>query len=461
MPLSMAFIVPHPPIILPEVGRGEEKKIKKTTDAYREIAARIAHYRPETIIITSPHAALYADYFHISPGKRAHGDLRRFGVFNVSIETEYDEDFVKALSLIAEEDGIPAGTMGERDKTIDHGTLIPLYFINQVYSGYKTVRIGLSGLDPIEHYRFGRCIQKAIEKTERKVAFIASGDLSHRLKEDGPYGYVPEGPKFDKMVTDAMKTGDFLSFLTFDPLFCEAAAECGLRSFIIMSGALDGKSVKPELLSYEGTFGVGYAVSAFEVTGEDKNRHFDKIYTDKESEKLLSVKENEDEYVRLARLSLETYVKTGKPLLMPDGLPDELKKRRAGVFVSLKKHGRLRGCIGTIGPVTACIAEEIIRNAVSAGAEDPRFSPVTENELPELVYSVDVLAEPEKIESIDDLDVKKYGVIVTSGYRRGLLLPNLDGVDTPEQQVSIALQKAGIRPNESYSMERFEVVRHK
>jgi AmmeMemoRadiSam system protein A/AmmeMemoRadiSam system protein B len=461
MPLSMAFIVPHPPIILPEVGRGEERKIQRTIDAYRETAARIARLKPETIIITSPHATLYADYFHISPGKKARGDLRRFGVYDVSIEAEYDEDFVRALSLIAEEEGIPAGMMGERDKAIDHGTLIPLYFINEVYSGYKTVRIGLSGLDPIEHYRFGRCIQKAVEKTEQKVVFVASGDLSHRLKEDGPYGYVPEGPEFDKMITDAMKTGDFLSFLTFDPSFSEAAAECGLRSFIIMAGALDGKSVKPELLSYEGTFGVGYGVAAFEVIGEDENRSFDKIYIKNERDKLFSVKENEDAYVRLARLSLETYVKTGKKASLPDGLPEEMLNRRAGVFVSLKKHGRLRGCIGTIGPVTGCIAEEILRNAISAGTEDPRFSPVTKNELPELVYSVDVLAEPEKIKSIDQLDVKRYGVIVTSGYKRGLLLPNLDGVDTPEQQVSIALQKAGIRPDESYSMERFEVVRHK
>jgi len=461
MPLSMAFIVPHPPIILPEVGRGEERKIKKTTGAYREIAARIARIKPETIIITSPHAALYADYFHISPGQKARGDLRRFGVFDVTIETEYDEDFAGTLSLIAEENGIPAGTLGERDKTIDHGTLIPLYFINEAYSGFKTVRIGLSGLDPMEHYRFGQCIQKAIEKTGRKVVFVASGDLSHKLKDDGPYGYVPEGPKFDKMVTDAMKTGDFLSFLSFDPTFCEAAAECGLRSFIIMAGVLDGKSVKSELLSYEGTFGVGYAVAAFEVDGEDKNRHFGKIYIENERKKLFNLKEKEDEYVKLARLSLETYVKTGKYASFPGDLPEEMKNRRAGVFVSLKKHGRLRGCIGTIGPVTACIAEEILRNAISAGTEDPRFSPVTEDELPELVYSVDVLAEPERIESIDQLDVKRYGVIVTSGYRRGLLLPNLDGIDTPDQQVSIALQKAGIRPNEPYSMERFEVVRHK
>lgn len=134
--------------------------------------------------------------------------------------------------------------------------------------------------------------------------------------------------------------------------------------------------------------------------------------------------------------------------------------RKAGVFVSLKKHGQLRGCIGTISAVTGSIADEILRNAVSAGTDDPRFSPVTEKELDELVYSVDVLAEPEPISSIDELDVKKYGVIVSRGHKRGLLLPNLEGVDSPEQQVAIALQKAGIRPDESYTMQRFEVVRH-
>ncbi len=127
----------------------------------------------------------------------------------------------------------------------------------------------------------------------------------------------------------------------------------------------------------------------------------------------------------------------------------------------MKKHGHLRGCIGTISPITNSIAEEVMRNAISAGTEDPRFSPVTEKELPELVYSVDILSEPEPIESIKELDVKRYGVIVTDGYRRGLLLPNLEGVDTPEQQMSIAMEKAGIRPRQPYSLERFEVVRHK
>jgi AmmeMemoRadiSam system protein A len=131
------------------------------------------------------------------------------------------------------------------------------------------------------------------------------------------------------------------------------------------------------------------------------------------------------------------------------------------VFVSLKLDGQLRGCIGTIAPTSSCIADEIIQNAISAGTEDPRFYPVSEEELPRIIYSVDVLGEPEAIKTMEELDPKRYGVIVTKGMKRGLLLPNLEGVNTPLEQVNIALKKAGISEDESYSMERFEVVRHK
>ncbi|NLX77051.1 MAG: AmmeMemoRadiSam system protein A [Clostridiaceae bacterium] len=460
MPIKAAFIVPHPPIILPEIGRGEEKKIQKTIDAYMETAKRISEIKPETIIVTTPHSILYADYFHISPNRKAKGNMRRFGVSGLSMEAEYDSEFVQVLSSEAEKADIPAGTLGERDPELDHGTFIPLYFINKFYTGYKMVRIGLSGLDHLDHYRFGKIIADTVDKLGRNTVFVASGDLSHKLLHDGPYGFAKEGPEFDKQVTEAMKNGDFLAFMNFDPSFCESAAECGLRSFIIMAGALDGKELKSELLSYEGPFGVGYAVASFEVTGTNENRRFDIIYETEQRRKLENIKSSEDAYVKLARLALETYVRTGKYAKLPDNLPEEMLNRKAGVFVSLKKHGHLRGCIGTISPVTRNIAEEILRNAVSAGTEDPRFSPVTEKELDEIVYSVDVLSEPEPISSMDELDVKKYGVIVSHGHRRGLLLPNLEGIDTPEMQVAIALQKAGISKNEPYSMQRFEVVRH-
>jgi AmmeMemoRadiSam system protein A len=258
-----------------------------------------------------------------------------------------------------------------------------------------------------------------------------------------------------------MAVGDFLTFLQFEEGFTEAAGECGLRSFIIMAGALDGMAVDSELLSYEGPFGVGYAVAAFHPTGTEELRRMDVLYEEEAKEERDRIRAEEDDFVSLARLSLESYVRGRKYIDRPPGLPKELTKQKAGVFVSLKKQGRLRGCIGTISPVEDCIADEIIRNAVSAGTGDPRFDPVTEEELDELIYSVDVLGDPEPIESMDELDVVRYGVIVTKGRRRGLLLPNLEGVTTPKQQVEIALQKAGISPHEDYGLERFEVVRHK
>jgi len=460
MSIIGAFIVPHPPIILPEIGKGEEKKIQKTIDSYRTAAKSIAELAPETIVVTTPHSILYSDYFHISPGSKAVGDLRQFGVRNSMLEAEYDKEFVKRLEKNAQEALISAGTLGERNPEIDHGTLIPLKFINECWTSYKLVRIGLSGERLVTHYQFGKCIAKTAEQLNRKTVFIASGDLSHRLTEDGPYGYQPEGPAFDQKVIHAMETGNFLDFFTLDPELCEKAGECGLRSFLIMAGALDGQSVRPTLLSYEGPFGVGYGVAAFEITGKDENRHYDRVYEQIEKDRLAEMKIHEDPYVRLARTALESYLATRKHIKPPVNLPQEMMTERAGVFVSIKKFGQLRGCIGTIAPVTKNIAEEIIMNAISSGTDDPRFPPVTAAELPDLTYSVDVLSPAEPIHSPAQLDVKRYGVIVSKDYRRGLLLPNLEGVDNVEQQIAIAKQKAGIRKDETVSLERFEVVRH-
>ncbi|NLK28687.1 MAG: AmmeMemoRadiSam system protein A [Clostridiales bacterium] len=456
-----SFIVPHPPLIIPEIGKGEEGKIQKTIDSYHEIAKKIAALKPDTIVLISPHSIMYSDYFHISPGKSARGNFGRFGASKVSFQAEYDEEFAEALEATAERNGLEAGTLGEKDPSLDHGTMVPLYFINQYYTDYQLVRIGLSGLSLTDHYRLGKYITNTAEKLDRRIVLVASGDLSHKLKKDGPYGFAEEGLQFDREITQAMKQSDFLTFMEFHPDFYEAAAECGLRSFIIMAGALDGKSVKANFLSYEGPFGVGYAICEYQIVGIDESRHFDQIFNEKQRKIAKELQKNEDAYVHLARLSIESFITTGKYLKLPENLPEEMTSKRAGVFVSLKKHGSLRGCIGTIAPVTSNIANEIIRNAVSAAVEDPRFPPVTKDELEELVYSVDVLGEPEPIESMDELDVVRYGVIVTSGRKRGLLLPNLEGVDTVQKQVEIARKKAGIYDNEKFTLERFEVVRHK
>lgn len=462
MPVPGAIIVPHPPVILPTVGKGRETEIQATADACRQAAQAAAGWKPDVLIVASPHAAVYADYFHISPGSAAAGDMESFGAPQTRLEVKYDIAFRRALIQLAETEGLPAGTLGERDAALDHGTLVPLWFLREAGVDCPIVRIGLSGLPPLAHYRLGQCIAKAADILGRRAVVIASGDLSHKLKADGPYGFAPEGPEFDREVTKAMADGDFLRLLTMDPLFCNRAAECGLRSFQIMAGALDGLAVESRLLSYQDSFGVGYGVALLHVKGPDADRCFAAQYQAAEARRLSEQKAKEDPWVRLARLALETYVRTGNPLAEPPaGLPEALTERAAGAFVSLHVHGELRGCIGTTAPTARSVAWEIMGNAVSAGTRDPRFPPVREEELDALEYSVDVLEAPEPIESPDQLDVKRYGVIVSCENRRGLLLPDLDGVDTVEQQIEIARLKGGISANEPYRLERFEVVRHR
>ncbi len=463
MSILAATAVPHPPIILPEVGRGEEEKISATTKAYQEISRRIVELNPETIIITSPHSVMYADYFHISPGESAQGNMGQFRAPQVSLKINYDVDFVKKLSDAAMSERVPAGIMGEREKNLDHGTMIPLRFLEQAglnFDKVKFLRIGLSGLSAAVHYKFGQIISSVADELNRRAVFVASGDLSHKLKSDGPYGFVKEGPQFDEEVTKILGAGDFLKLLTMDSTMCNRAAECGLRSFWIMAGALDKKSVASELLSYEGTFGVGYGIAWLKITGEDPARNFDKQLENFKHNESIRRKQNEDAYVKLARMTLETFVSTHQIISLPKNLPEEMTSRRAGTFVSLHKDGDLRGCIGTFMPTTDSIAQEIIQNAVSACSRDPRFSPVEVSELEDIEYSVDVLSEPERVFDLKGMDAKKYGVIVENNGRRGLLLPDLEGVDTVQEQIAIAKRKAGITPGEKVNLWRFEVIRH-
>ena len=461
MAVKGAVMVPHPPLIIPDVGRGQEKAIQATIDAYHEAAKKIASWQPDTVVVLSPHSIMYADYFHISPGTGARGDFGQFRAPQVKIQVQYDTELVEALSQEAEAREIPAGTMGERDSRLDHATMIPLWFLNHYYTDYKTVRIGLSGLPLSQHYMLGQCIQKAAELCGRNIVVIGSGDLSHKLKEDGPYGFQKEGPEYDSRIMVVMGIAAFDQLFDFTEEFCDKAAECGHRSFVIMAGTLDRLAVKTEKLSHEGTFGVGYGVCTYEVEGRAPERDFLRQYEEKIAEEAKRRKESEDAYVRLARQTIEAYVGERRQISIPKDLPEEMYESRAGIFVSLKEEGRLRGCIGTIAPVQKNIAEEIIANAISASTKDPRFHPVQPDELDKLVYSVDVLGTPEAITSPDELDVKRYGVIVTKGRKRGLLLPNLDGVDTVEDQITIAKQKAGISTyDDDVQLERFEVVRH-
>ena len=446
MGIIAAYMVPHPPLIIPEVGRGGESVISETTRAYERVGKDIAHLEPDTIVISSPHSVMYGDYFHISPGDMATGDFGRFGAPQVRFREHYDTGFVSELEKMISEEHFPGGTSGEKDSSLDYGTMVPLYFIRKHYDGGRIVRVGLSGLPLADHYKLGKLIQRVSDKLGRRTVFVASGDLSHKLKESGPYGFDPAGPVYDEKIMKAASEADFGSMLKFDEDLLDQAAECGHRSFVIMGGALDGYNVKAEVLSHQDVTGVGYGIAVFDI--KEKTRQ-----------------SPSSAYVRLARSTIESYVRTGRRPSIPDeirkDLPPEALTDRAGAFVSVHKNGMLRGCIGTIGPVRDSIAEEIISNAISAVSRDPRFDPVREDELSGLEISVDILGAPEYIDGPDELDVKRYGVIVSCGMRRGLLLPDLEGIDDVAEQIAIAMSKGGISPYEDYRLQRFEVIRYR
>lgn len=451
MSIVAAYAVPHPPLIIPAVGKGQQRAINDTIASYQEIARRIAAHAPDTIVLTSPHAPLFRDCFYLSTGDTAHGDMGRFGARHTAITASCDTELAARIAACTQARDVPLCENRVWDNELDHATFVPLWFVNEAYTKYRLVRVGLSCLSPHLHRELGRCIAEAARDLGRNVVLLASGDLSHKLKADGPYGYASEGPVLDHEITTLFSTGNLDGLFSLDEELVDAAAECGLRSFQIMAGALDGLPFSHELLSYEGPFGVGYAVAAFEVAQDANEKKTENPATD------MGI----DPYVALARASVEGFVRTGRVIARPAGLPQALTEKRAGVFVSLHTGEDLRGCIGTIEPAHRSIADEIIRNGVLAASQDPRFPPVRESELDYLSYSVDVLFPPEPIHSPHELDPARYGVIVTKGFRRGLLLPNLEGVDSVEEQLSIAKRKAGIDPfDEKVGLERFEVVRH-
>ena len=473
-----AIAVPHPPLIVPAVGLGEERRIQDTIDAYQKAAEALLALEPECLVITSPHAPAFRDAFHVTTDIELKGSMSQFRAPREKLAARCDTELAAAIKQEANDAGILAVGSEYYHDDMDHATYVPLYFVREAYRRANPratddlpcpiVRIGLSGFSPQVHREFGHAIARAVAKTGRRVGFIASGDLSHKLLASGPYGFAPEGPVFDAKIGEIFSSGKLDGLFQMDEDFVEAAAECGLRSFQIMAGAIDGLDLQIRMLSNEGPFGVGYGVATCLPAdgvrgGASRARHRGEARAGGAAQRATGAPATppRDAYVDLARLSVETFVRTGKPAELPAGVPDELLKRRAGVFVSLHKGGDLRGCIGTISATRGSIAQEILQNGISACSHDPRFPPVRPDELDYLEYSVDVLGDAEPIDSPAALDPKRYGVIVTKGWKRGLLLPNLDGVDTVEYQLAIAKQKAGISPADSnVQLERFEVVRH-
>jgi AmmeMemoRadiSam system protein B/AmmeMemoRadiSam system protein A len=316
----------------------------------------------------------------------------------------------------------------------EHSIEVQLPFIQYFRPDIKFVPILLSHTNAAVYRNIGMAIAKAIKDSGKEVVIVASGDMNHY--ESQKITHTKDRQAIESILK--LEAGELLERVhDFNISMCGyGTAAC------LIYAAKELGPVRTELVKYQ-TSGdvthdfsavVGYAGILFE-----------------------GVKESFP--VKLARETVESFIARGE-IPHPKNIPPEMKGK-AGVFVSLHKGNELRGCIGTIEPDEDNIAQEIIRNAVHSATRDPRFNPVTADELPQLEYSVDILTEPEPVNSEKELDPHKYGAIVEAGWRRGLLLPDLEGVDTVKRQLEICRMKAGIGHEEPVKLYRFEVKRYK
>jgi aromatic ring-opening dioxygenase LigB subunit len=261
--LTFAAITPHPPILIPSIGRENTKRIKKTAEAMEELEKKLIAAKPDTIIIISPHGALLPDAFSINLNPEYTSNLEEFGDFSTKVKFKTNTALAFRIKELTEDKNIPL-TMTS-DGFLDHGAVVPLYFLAEKLPKVSILPIGYSLLDFKTHFNFGDLLKEIILNEDKKIAVIASGDLSHRLTKDAPAGYSPRGKEFDEKLTELITNKNTAGILKMDTDLVEKAGECGLRSILILLGLLERINYTPEILSYEGPFGVGYLVANFKL----------------------------------------------------------------------------------------------------------------------------------------------------------------------------------------------------
>ncbi|MEN1761028.1 AmmeMemoRadiSam system protein A [Anoxynatronum sibiricum] len=448
-PIIGTAFLPHPPIMIPAIGKGEEMLAHKTLTGIKQIASIISDSEFDTIVVLTPHGTTNQQTVTVNVGQLLSGNLDTFGHAEVELHYQNNLEIVKLLESALRNEGLYF------EKTImplDHGAVVPLFFIGQppVVNTHhiRLIHMAVNSIDYNELYCMGKIMGAVLQPHALKVLILASGDLSHRLKEAGPYGYHPAGPVFDQKVAESVKSNRLNDLLSIPGDLIKRAGQCGLGPFIMATGMMNHLELETTLYSYEAPFGVGYLCGMAVVKPQLVHPA---VWLATEAIKHWLTKK--------AKLDMNRAWKAEKTL-QQSTFWIEARQRQAGVFVSLHQNGILRGCIGTIQATTNCIGEEIIMNAIQSATSDPRFSPLSLEELEGLEVKVDVLGDLELVTDDMELNVQKYGIMVEAGYKRGVLLPALEGINSVEQQLSIVLEKAGILKGESYVLKRFIVSRY-
>lgn len=426
-------LMPHAPVLIPEVGGGREREAAATVEAMGEAARMVVASRPQAVLVISPHSPRRPGHFGFWSGATLTGDMSRFGCPEVTLELPNATALATTIAERFHENGL--ATWWVPAQPLDHGAFVPLYFLTRSGWAGPTVVMSLNHPGEGGWRKAGQGIQRAAQVLGTRLAIVASGDMSHRLRPGAPAGYEPRAAKFDQEFVRILRGGRYEALTQLDPALQELAAEDVVDSTLIAAHAASLEDSDHRVLSYEGPFGVGYCVARlFHAEGNGSVGG------------LLPA---------IAREAVERQLRNGGAhRAVP---PDKYFDQRAGVFVTIRtREGRLRGCRGTISPQQPDLVEETRAVAVSSAFQDGRFEPVTEDELDQLTYEVSVLHPPEPVASTAELDPHRYGVIVsTPDGRRGLMLPGVEGLDTVAQQIEATCRKAHIDPREPLTLERF------
>ncbi len=264
---KVACIAPHPPIIVHEVGLGRERESRRTIQALEEAAREVALHRPDTVLLMATHGPMNPGAFFVLANPVAEGDFSRWGAANVRLRFRSDPELAQAIRAEAERAGLAVDLSDRWDGGLDWSATVPLYYLKPALSEARLVPMNVCLLSPAQHFEFGKAVRRAADVPSRRVAVIASADLSHRLSHDGPYGFHPAGPTFDRLVRDAVEGWEPQAIMDLEDSFREDAGEDAVSSLCFLMGTLDGLRVRPRILSYEAPFGVGYMVALIDILG--------------------------------------------------------------------------------------------------------------------------------------------------------------------------------------------------
>ena len=471
--IVFAGLMPHAPVLVPGVGGDRLADGAATVRAMATVARRAVAAQPETLVLVSPHSPRRPGAFGLWRTSHLRGSLEKFGSPEDRVDLPLDRDFADELETEAAHHGLR--TWHIADKSLDHGAVVPLCYL--VAAGWKGPTVILSLNYPGEGglEELGQAIATVTQGRCRRTAIIASGDMSHRLTPAAPSGFHPNGQRFDEALIALLRQGAYREIAQIDSDLEESAAEDAADSTRIAVTAAGYRTEGHEVLSYEGPFGVGYGVAilfeqksagdsvATSALARSHERERGEVPDSTRSRSRPQESAIQSEVLSrladlpvVARRAVEAALGAG-PNTPPFQAAGELTGRH-GVFVTLHTgKEKLRGCIGSLAPTEKDLVEETWRLAVAAASHDYRFRPVTAAELPGMRFSVTVLGELERVASPDELNPAVYGVVVTAADgRKGVLLPDIAGIDSVAEQIAIARDKAGIDSDEPVELQRFK-----